>query len=41
VLGHAHPDAVAGWINHSLEMTGGGMPNLKKPKQGQPPHVTF
>ena len=23
MLGHAYPDAVAGWINHSLEMTGG------------------
>ena len=36
VLGHAHADTIASWIDHGLEMTGGGMPNLKKPKQGQP-----
>ena len=41
VLGHAHADAVASGVDHGLKMTGGGMPNLKKPKQGQPPHGTF
>ena len=41
VLGHAHADAIAPGIDHCLEMTGRGMPNLKKPKQGQPPHGTF
>ena len=41
VLGHAHADAVASRVDHGLEVAGGGMPNLKKPKQGQPPHGTF
>ena len=41
VLGHAHADAVTSGVDHRLEMARRGMPNLKKPKQGQPPHVTF
>ena len=41
VLGHAHADAVASLVDHRFEVTGGGMPNLKKPKQGQTPHVTL
>ena len=41
VLGHAHADAVASRVDHGLEVAGRGMPNLKKPKQGQPPHGTF
>ena len=41
ILGHAHADAVASRVDHGLEVAGGGMPNLKKPKQGQLPHGTF
>ena len=41
VLGHAYTDAVASGVNHRLEVARRGMPNLKKPKQGQPPHGTF
>ena len=41
VLGHTYADAVASLVDHRLEVTGGGMPNLKKPKQGQLPHGTF
>ncbi len=41
VLGHTYTDAVASGVDHGLEVAGGGMPNLKKPKQGQPPHGTF
>ena len=40
-LGHAHADAVASGVDHGFKVSGGGMPNLKKPKQGQPPHGTF
>ena len=41
VLGHAHADTVASGVDHGFKVTGRGMPNLKKPKQGQPPHGTF
>ena len=40
-LSYAHADAVASGVDHGFKVSGGGMPNLKKPKQGQPPHGTF
>ena len=41
VLGYTYADAVTSGIDHGLEVARRGMPNLKKPKQGQLPHGTF